>query len=41
MEALSKEINNVPMPDRDPVFGANGPLNQIWISARTRARAMI
>ncbi|KAH6644656.1 hypothetical protein C7974DRAFT_25563 [Boeremia exigua] len=41
MAALSEEINNVPIPDSDPVFGTNGPLSQIWKSRRAAGRARI
>ncbi|KAH8629535.1 hypothetical protein IG631_16792 [Alternaria alternata] len=41
MDALCLEISNVPIPDSDPVFGTNGPLCQIWKSARSRTRVKI
>ncbi|KAI8933129.1 hypothetical protein NX059_009770 [Plenodomus lindquistii] len=36
MEDLFKEIRNVAVPNSDPVYGARGPLCQIWTSARSK-----
>ncbi|RII08376.1 hypothetical protein CUC08_Gglean007786 [Alternaria sp. MG1] len=41
MDALCLEVSNVPIPDSDPVFGTNGPLCQIWKSARSKTRVKI
>ena len=41
MDALCLEVSNVPIPDSDPVFGTNGPLFQIWKSARSKTRVKI
>ena len=41
MRALAEEIKNVPVPDFDPVFGANGPLSRIWKSKLAGYRAKI
>ncbi|KAF2123429.1 hypothetical protein P153DRAFT_391522 [Dothidotthia symphoricarpi CBS 119687] len=38
MEELSVEINNVAIPDSDPVFGLHGPLCQIWKAARADSK---
>jgi len=37
MEDLQKEIRDVTIPDSDPVFGANGPLCQIWKAASSKS----
>ncbi|KAH8691755.1 hypothetical protein GQ44DRAFT_636133 [Phaeosphaeriaceae sp. PMI808] len=41
MKALAEEIKNVPVPNFDPVFGANGPLSKIWKSKLVGVRAKI
>ncbi|KAJ4982605.1 cupin domain protein [Stagonosporopsis vannaccii] len=41
MDALAKEINNVPVPKYDPLFGENGPLCQTWKSKLVEVRAKI
>ncbi|KAH7086448.1 hypothetical protein FB567DRAFT_71322 [Paraphoma chrysanthemicola] len=41
MNALLEEINKVPIPDSDPVLGANGPLCQIWKTARAKLRTRL
>ena len=36
-----RKIAHLPIPKNDPLYGANGPLKQLWISAQTPGERIV